>query len=102
MSLSQYCVASLFALPGVLKTMNLAKFSHLEEVAIPAYSVLIGHLHMRHGGRGYRGWHNLRYHTYLIPSSYDLKDAVEFAYKASSPVVKTSATSSGKLQRIRM
>lgn len=35
-----------------------------------------------------RGSHNLRYCTYLIPSSYDLKIVVAFPYRASFAAVK--------------
>lgn len=58
---------------------RLAELLRLQEVAIPALSVLVDYGYLPHGGRGWWGSPTLQYHTYIIPFSYDLEDAVSFA-----------------------
>lgn len=74
----------------------------LKEVALPAYSTFVGRGHLQHGGRGWRSFHTLRYHTHLITPSYELEDAIAFAYWESFAVVKKPATNSDEKQQNRM
>lgn len=65
-----------------------AELLRLKEATIPAYSVFVRDGYLHHGEYGGRSSHSLRYHTTLIPSSYDVKYIVAFAYEASFPAVK--------------
>lgn len=73
-----------------------AELLYLEEVAISAFPVFIGHSYLLHGGYSYRGSHSLCYLTYLVSSSYDLKDVVAFTYGLSFVVVMNPTLESGK------
>lgn len=69
-------------------TKKLAKQLHLDEVAIPAYSIHLGQKFLQHEESRSLSTHSLRYHVYLIPSRYDLKDDVTFAYGKSFAVIE--------------
>lgn len=79
-----------------------AKLLHLKEVAFPASSIYVGHAYLRHGGCG--GWRSssLRYHTYLILSSYDPKDVESFPYRASATLMWKPARASGEKEQNSM
>lgn len=68
---------------------KLAERIHHTDEAILAYSDC-----MKHGESSRRGPHSLRFHTYLIALSSDLKGAVAFVYGLSFAVVKKLATGS--------
>lgn len=53
----------------------------IETVEVPARFVFVDHGQVHHAGREQRGEHCIRYHTYLIPASYDLSDAIAFGYR---------------------
>lgn len=53
-----------------------AKLRRIEEVRIATFPVFVRHGYLPHGGFGWRGSHTLRYHTYLLLTSYEVKDAV--------------------------
>ena len=59
---------------------SLAETLKMTEITIPMNSVFIGHGHVQHAGCGWRGFHALRYHMYVIPSSMTMADSVFFAY----------------------
>lgn len=61
-------------LAGVLKMV---------EVEIPANSIFVGHGHLQHGGAGWNGGYELRYHACFIPEGAVVKDAVVFVNAAS-------------------
>lgn len=74
----------------------LRKSLQMEEVAIPPFSMFIGHGQVQHAGVGWRGSPSLRYHTYISPEGSVLPDAISFSYywsletgNGSEPVEKT-------------
>lgn len=74
----------------------------LEEVAILAYFVLVGHGLLQHGECDWRSSQSLRYHDYFTLLRSIMKEFVAFAYGSSAVVVKKLGICSGKLQRNRM
>lgn len=75
---------------------KLTELLHLREVVILAYFIFVKHGYLQLGGYGCQCSHSLRYHSYLISFSYDLKKAVEFVYGTILAVGKKLATYSGK------
>lgn len=68
----------------------------LDETATTAYSVFAGNWYLQYRGCDWWGSHGLRHHTYSIPSSYVLEEAVDFVYSESFLVGKTLANRSGE------
>lgn len=54
------------------------------------------HGYLQYGGCDWGSSHTLRYHTYLIPSSHNLKHPISFAYSANFSAVEKPAKDSGK------
>lgn len=79
----------------------LAEQLHAVEAIIPIYSVFVGHRYLQHGVCSWWTSHSLCCHTYLILSSYYLKDTVALSYKSTFFVVKKPATVSGRRERSR-
>lgn len=75
---------------------ELPELQRLAKVALPLFSVMVGHRYQQHGGCAYCGSHTLQFHTYLIYSSYVLKDAAALAYASIDVVVKQRTTDFGK------
>lgn len=71
---------------------KLAELCRFEEVAISAYGDFVGHGYMQHGKCGWCGSHSVRHHSHPIPSNYDLKDPIVFAYGANFAVAKKTGT----------
>lgn len=95
MSLSLSCVADLSALSDGSK-----EESH--EAALPrvfGYSgvfFFVGHGWRQHKEFRWPGTHNLHHYDYMVPSSYNMKEAIRFAYRPSFAVDQTPAMISGK------
>lgn len=70
---------------------KLTELLRLEERFIPAYSVSVEREYLQRVWCSRRDAHTMHYHTSLFPSSYDLKDAVVLAHKASLAVAKIFA-----------
>lgn len=51
------------------------------EVKSSPISVFVGHRHLQHAASAWRGEHCIWYHSYLIPKSRDLPDAVASVYE---------------------
>lgn len=59
-------------------------------------SVFTGHGCLSRAGRGWCGYHGLRYHIYLIASSFTLKEFIRLGYLAGFSVRKLAKTGKGK------
>lgn len=81
---------------------KLSQMLRLEVVTIPTYSVSVRHEYLQHGGCDRRGSHSLQYHTYLIASTYNLKDSVVCAFGASFSVFKRPVPHARKKGRNRL
>lgn len=79
---------------------KLAELLRLEEERIPTLHVYDWYGYLLHRGCGCVGSQGLRYHTYLLPAGYNLKDAVPFAYGANFVVRKTAAACSEKRRKV--
>ena len=62
---------------------ELADILVMSEITIAPHSVFIGHGYLQHAGAGWRGFHALRYHIYLVPDGLVLPDAIHFSYEWS-------------------
>ena len=62
---------------------SLARVLKMTEIVIPRFSIFFGHGHLQHAGSGWTGFHSLRYHMYVIPTSIELPDAVHFAFECN-------------------
>ena len=49
----------------------------------PPHSVFVGNGYVQHAGAGWSGTESLRYHMYVIPHGYHMRDNVAFAYRWS-------------------
>lgn len=78
----------------------------MEEVEVPQSSFFVGNGYLQPAGCGWHGHHGLRYHTYLMSTRRDLKNAVAFAYGESFSTQKQAVTgiekrSSSRCRRYR-
>lgn len=71
----------------------------LEELVISAYSVFIVHRYQYHGECGLQSFHDIRYHTYLIFTSFKLYGDVAFVYKSSFSILAKPATRLGEVEK---
>ena len=62
------------------KKRKLAGLMKMDRITIPPNSLFVGHGFVQHAGAEWTGTHSLRYHIYLNPRGYQLKDGVAFAY----------------------
>lgn len=75
---------------------NLIKLLSLGEVLIPFYFVFVVYGYRQHRECGWQSSRSLRCHTYLIPSNYEIKHTVVFAYESYFDMFKESKIGSGK------
>jgi len=62
---------------------DLADLMVLSQIQIQPNSIFIGHGYLQHAGSGWRGFHSLRYHMYIIPDDLVLPDAIHFSFQWS-------------------
>lgn len=75
--------------------IKLAVLLLLQEVPIQADYIFIGRRYFQLEECVWRQHHSLEYHNNLIPSTYDLKDAIAFGYRARLFTVSQPAPRSG-------
>lgn len=81
---------------------RLAELLCQEEVAVPAFTDFVEHGYQMHEGCGWRDFHILRYHSFLISLSYNLENVVNISYGESFAVIKKNTTDYGKKKQNRM
>lgn len=55
----------------------------MKSLKLSQLSIFVGHGFLQHAGYGSSGYYGLCYHTYFIPSSFDLEDVVAIVYGAT-------------------
>lgn len=55
----------------------------MEVVEVHSRPIFVGNEYVQHAGSVWRGEHFIRYHSYPIPKSHDLRDGIGLAYEGS-------------------
>lgn len=73
-----------------------AKVPHLKAVATPARGVSVGYAYLQREGYGWRRYHYVSYHIYLMYFSYTLKIVVAFIHISPFGVYEKNPSDTGK------